>query len=55
MNDGLKTFAQVRGWLLLEQDRLSKRLGESNLTIQEKASLEGSLLTVRKLRELTGY
>ena len=47
----MKTFEGVKRWLIVEEARLKARLDGGNVLAIEYTSLQGSLLTVRKLLE----
>ena len=46
----MKTIKSVSAWLRKEEKRLELRMLES-IGVQEKTSLSGSLMTVKKVRE----
>ncbi len=43
------TIKSIKAWLRKEEKRLGQRTLEQN-TIQETASLQGSLMTIKKIR-----
>jgi len=48
----IQTIRGLEKWLIYEEIRLSERLKSERILFQERSSIQGSLMTIRKLKGL---